>query len=109
MTAACLILTTFPDSDQAREIAEHLVERQLLACLNLLSSCESIYRWEGKLCRENEVPAIMKTSEDRVKELEAAFFDLHPYEVPEFLVIRSDSGSEAYLEWLARQTDGGVS
>ena len=102
MTDACLILTTFPNLEQAREIAAHLVERRLIACVNLLSPCESIYRWEGKICQEKEIPAILKTSEAKVKELEAVFHDLHPYEVPEFLVISPDSGSEAYLEWLGR-------
>ena len=102
MSEVCLILTTFPDLDQARQIGTRLVEKQLVACVNIHSPCESIYRWKGEVCRENEIPAIMKSSARVLEELEAEFHQLHPYEVPKFLVIRPDGGSEAYLDWVEK-------
>ena len=102
MSEVCLILTNFPDLDQARQIGTALVEKQLVACVNILPPCESIYRWKGNLCRENEIPAIMKTCHSKLAELEAEFHRLHSYEVPEFLVISPDGGSEVYLEWVAK-------
>lgn len=102
MSEVRLILTNFPNLDQARQIGTQLVEKQLVACVNILSPCESIYRWKGQVCRENEIPAILKTRSSALGELESVFLELHPYEVPEFLVISPDGGSEAYLEWVGK-------
>ena len=57
-----MVFCTFPDVEQARAIAEALVERRLAACVNLLPGVESIYRWEGKVERAGEVLAVIKTT-----------------------------------------------
>lgn len=93
-----MVLCTFPDVEQAREIAAVLVERRLAACVNLLPGVESIYRWEGKVERAGEVLAVIKTT--RYPELEAALKDLHPYEVPEILALPVAAGLAGYLKWL---------
>ena len=85
MENARVVLCTFPDLEQARQIGAALVERQVAACVNLLPGVESIYRWEGKVERAGEVLAILKTT--RYDELEAAIRELHPYEVPEVLAL----------------------
>jgi len=100
MTDVNVVLTTFPDIEKARQIGTVLVERQLVACVNLLGSGESIYQWEGKVCRENEVISLMKTTKGRLEELKAVYTELHPYEVPEFLVLGVEGGSPEYLAWL---------
>jgi periplasmic divalent cation tolerance protein len=99
MENAMVVLCTFPDIEQARQIGAALVERQVAACVNLLPGVESIYRWEGKVERAGEVLGVIKTS--RYPELEAAIHELHPYEVPEILALPIAAGSEAYLQWLA--------
>jgi periplasmic divalent cation tolerance protein len=96
---AVVVLCTFPDLDQARQIGAALVERQVAACVNLLPGVESIYRWEGKVERAGEVLALIKTA--RYPDLEAALRELHPYDVPEILAFPIAAGLPAYLAWLA--------
>lgn len=103
MTEACIILTTFPDSEKARQIGTALVERQLAACVNLNPKAESIYRWEGKIQNEAEVVVIIKSTASKIPALEKALHELHSYDVPEFLVIKVEQGSEAYLNWLGER------
>ena len=99
-----ICLTTFPDSEKARQIGTVWVESQLAACLNLLPGVESIYRWEGKTERSAEVLAIVKTTRGRLPELEASLHELHPYELPEFLILTPDGGSSEYLDWVRQGT-----
>ena len=99
MADAMVVLCTFPDIEQARQIGAALVERQVAACVNLLPGVESIYRWEGKVEKAGEVLGIIKTT--RYPELEAAIRELHPYEVPEILALPVQGGLPSYLEWLA--------
>jgi periplasmic divalent cation tolerance protein len=65
---------------------------------------ESIYRWEGKIEFEAERQLVIKTSRDRVSELWDRVRELHPYEVPEFVVIPIVDGNEAYLRWIGEST-----
>ncbi|RYD26684.1 MAG: divalent-cation tolerance protein CutA, partial [Verrucomicrobiaceae bacterium] len=80
MSDVLVILCTFPDSGQARQIGTLLVEKQLAACVNLLPAVESIYRWEGKTETATEVLAIFKTTEAAYPAFERALITLHPYE-----------------------------
>lgn len=77
-----------------------LVEERLVACANLFPSVESVYRWKGNVETSVEVAGILKTSAECLDHLEARFTELHSYEVPEFLVLSPDSGSETYLNWI---------
>lgn len=95
---AFVVLCTFPDLEEARQIGAVLVERQVAACVNLLRGVESIYRWEGRVERAGEVLALIKTV--RYPEVEAALRELHPYELPEILAIPVATGLPAYLAWL---------
>ena len=104
MENAVVVLCTFPDIDQARQIGAALVERQVAACVNLFPGVESIYRWEGKTERADEVLGIVKTT--RYADLEAAILELHPYEVPEILALPVAAGSAAYLNWLGEAWPG---
>jgi periplasmic divalent cation tolerance protein len=106
METAVVVLCTFPDIEQARQIGAALVERQVAACVNLLPGVESIYRWEGKIERAGEVLAVMKTT--RYADLEAAIRELHPYEVPEILALEVAGGLPSYLHWLAESCGGGA-
>ncbi len=96
----CVILATAPDLAQARLLAHALVERQLAACVNLIPALESIYRWEGKVETASEVLLLVKTLRSRSKEVLAALAELHPYQVPEGLVLPVEGGLEPYLRWI---------
>jgi periplasmic divalent cation tolerance protein len=99
-----IVLTTAPDADRADSWARTLVEERLAACVNVHGPMASVYRWRGAVEREEERQVVIKTTKDRVQELQSRLAELHPYEVPEFLVIAVDSGSETYLRWVADST-----
>jgi periplasmic divalent cation tolerance protein len=99
-----LALTTLPADADAGEFGRTLVNERLAACVNLLPVMESIYRWEGKVEFEAERQLIIKTSGDRVSDLWERVRELHPYEVPEFVVIPLIDGNEAYLKWIRDST-----
>ena len=100
VTAARIVISTAGTREEAARIARELVERRLAACVSRLPGLVSLYRWRGAVEEAEEVLLLIKTSEDKLPELEAALGDLHSYEVPEFLVLRVSAGSSAYLEWL---------
>lgn len=96
-----LVLCTFPEVGQARQIGTLLVERQLAACVNLIPAVESIYHWENRVESAAEVLAIFKTTALLYPELERTLAELHPYEVPEIIALRPESVFEPYAGWLA--------
>jgi periplasmic divalent cation tolerance protein len=101
-----ICLTTFPDSGQARQVGTIWIESQLAACVNLLPAAESIYRWQGKTESSGEVLVIVKTTRPRLADLEASLRELHPYELPEFLVLSPEGGSSDYLRWVRNGVAG---
>lgn len=100
MSEALLVLSTFPNIEQARQIGTALVERQLAACVNLVPAVESIYRWQGAVEAAAETLAIFKTTRAVWPAFEAALTDLHPYEVPEIVAISPVGIAAPYLGWL---------
>lgn len=103
-TPHVLILTTLPAGADAGAFAEAIVESRLAACVNLLPVMESVYRWEGRVQRDSERQLIVKTSRDRVAALWARLRELHPYDVPEFIVLPIVDGNDAYLRWIGEST-----
>lgn len=101
---ALVALTTVGAADDARRIATELVERRLAACVNIVDSIRSIYRWQGKVTDDAEQLLIIKTTEERLDELRDHLMSIHPYEVPEFVVLRVDQIAQPYAEWLAGST-----
>ena len=95
----CLAMTTVADRSQAERLASVLVERHLAACVSLGSSVTSIYPWQGRIESEAEIPLTIKTAPSRLEALKAALAELHPYDVPELLVLPVVDGSKAYIEW----------
>ena len=98
------MLTTFPADDAAETMARTLVDERLAACVSILPPMRSIYTWEGAIELADERQLLIKTATHRVKELETRLKELHPYDVPEFLVISVLEGSGDYLSWLADST-----
>jgi periplasmic divalent cation tolerance protein len=98
------IITTTASVEDARRIAEALVERRLAACVQIFGPIESIYRWEGKIENATEFQCWIKTREELYPRVELAIRELHTYDVPEVLALPVVQGSSAYLDWLARET-----
>ncbi len=103
--APVVVLTTWPADRDAAPLAATLVEERLAACVNLLPEMESIYTWQGRIERTAERQVIIKTTETRVAELVDRLGALHPYDVPEVLVVRVSDGAPAYLAWLRTSTE----
>ena len=101
---ALIVITNAPDRDVALRLAHALVERKLAACVNILSPCTSVYRWQGTLETAAEVPLLIKTRAALYDEVEAAIKSLHPYDLPEIIAVPVARGLPGYLEWLNTQT-----
>lgn len=98
-TSAVIILSTIGATADARAFARTLVNERLAACVNVLPPMTSVYRWKGAVEEEREQQLVIKTTSGRVAAIEARFRELHPYELPEFLVLDADA-SAAYLVWI---------
>jgi periplasmic divalent cation tolerance protein len=94
-----IVMTTIADA-QADELARTLVEERLAACVNVHAPMMSTYRWKGAVEREAERQLFIKTTTARLAEIEARFRTIHPYELPELIVVRPESVSEAYGAWV---------
>jgi periplasmic divalent cation tolerance protein len=96
-----LVLTTFPASADANAFAKALIDERLAACVSILPPMRSIYTWKEVTEIAEERQLLIKTTTQRVPELEARIKTLHPYDVPEFLVISVLDGSNDYFSWVA--------
>jgi len=94
-----LILTTMPDDDRADALARTLVDERLAACVNVHGPTTSTYRWKGSVEREAERQVVIKTTRARLGDLEVRLRSLHPYELPEFVVL-DGKASNAYGVWV---------
>jgi periplasmic divalent cation tolerance protein len=101
-----LVLTTLGADADAAALARTLVEERLAACVNVLPAMTSIYRWQGSVDQEREQQLLIKTAADRVEALAARLRELHPYELPEFIVLDAEA-SPAYAEWIDDSTRAG--
>ena len=104
MSDYVIVLTTLPADSDASAIAAALVEGRLAACVNVLPAMESTYRWQGAVEQESERQLVIKTAAARVAALWDRLRDLHPYDVPEFVVIPIVDGNQAYLNWIGETT-----
>ena len=100
-----IVLTTVGAEFNVRAIANDLVQRRLVACVNIIDGVHSVYAWEGRVTEDREQLLIMKTTDARVDELRDALFAQHPYEVPEFVVMPVSAMSDAYWQWVLDAVD----
>ncbi|MFA5907262.1 MAG: divalent-cation tolerance protein CutA [Vicinamibacterales bacterium] len=100
MERLVLVWTTWPADGDADGFARTLVDERLAACVSVLPPMRSTYRWQGAVETAAERQVLIKTRAANLAALEKRVRELHPYEVPEFLVLNIDAGSPAYLSWL---------
>jgi periplasmic divalent cation tolerance protein len=100
MSDAIVVFMTAGSVGEARRIADHLVEKRLAACVQVLPEIESVYRWKGELQNEKEVLILAKTCREQFEELEKSVRAIHSYETPEIVAVPVAAGSSPYLAWL---------
>ena len=103
MTDKIVVLTTCDSEKHAAQLARHLVEHRLAACVNILPKARSIYRWKENIEDASEWFLVIKSRRDLFAALRAEIQKIHTYEVPEVIAIPIVDGSEAYLGWLDAQ------
>ena len=102
--ATLLVFTNLPDRESAVELARALVERRLAACVNVLGTATSVYRWREAVETAQEVPLLIKTRAQLYPAVEAAIRGLHPYELPEIIAVPVEHGLPQYLQWVQAET-----
>jgi periplasmic divalent cation tolerance protein len=102
-----LILTTCPDLTSAHTIAEGLVKLDIAACVNILPTVVSIYKWQGEVEQSAECQLFIKTNEINWSKVESYLQDNHPYDVPEIIQIDISNGSTEYFSWMQNNLQQG--
>jgi periplasmic divalent cation tolerance protein len=97
-------LVTVPDAATAERLGTIVVEERLAACASIVPGVRSIYRWRGELQNDAEVLVVLKTTDTRGEDLSRRLVELHPYEVPEVLLLEVGDGHAPYLDWVREQT-----
>jgi periplasmic divalent cation tolerance protein len=103
VTGPVVVLSAVGAQPDAQRIARALVEERVAACVNIVPGITSIYRWKGTVEQEPELMLVIKTLGERVAQLKTRILELHPYELPEVVVIPIADGHPPYLAWLAQQ------
>jgi periplasmic divalent cation tolerance protein len=101
-----VILSTAPPHESAA-MARALLDRRLVACVNVMP-VRSFYRWKGEFCDDQEHLLIAKTTQDKLETVIPTIRTMHPYEVPEIIVLPVIAGHAPYLEWVHQETGGGA-
>ncbi|HED10333.1 MAG TPA: divalent-cation tolerance protein CutA [Caldithrix abyssi] len=94
------VFCTLPDEASAEELARAILDERLAACCSITRNVQSYYRWQGKVEKSSEWLMLIKTTEERYKELEAFILLKHPYEVPEIIAHKIIHVSDAYAQWI---------
>ena len=100
-----LIFATIDNEPDARKIAHILVEEQIVACVNIISNIDSVYRWKGNIEEEKEIILLAKTVDENVNKAIARIKEFHGYEIPDIIAIPISAGLEEYLEYVIRETE----
>jgi len=103
MTEYIQVVTTTETKEQAQWIAQVVVERRLAACAQILGPISSTYWWKDKVETTEEWLCVMKSRNDLHHDLEKVILEIHPYEVPEIVVLPIIAGSQSYLDWMGKE------
>ncbi len=97
-------MTHLPSLASAEAIADSLISKKLAACVNIMSPCTSIYQWQGKTEKADELPVLIKSTMSNYPMIEKTIVELHPYELPEIIYVTLAGGLPAYMAWLTKET-----
>ena len=103
-----IALVACPSKEVASGLAKMLVDKELAACVQVLPGMQSVYRWQGSVCVDEEALLIIKSASHLTNEVKNAIEENHPYEVPEFVTITAADVSEKYEAWLFANVKGAL-
>lgn len=98
-----IVMITVSSLEDAKKIARRLIEEKVAACVNIIPSILSIYRWNGSITEDNEILLIIKTLRSSYTKLEELVLAIHPYQVPEIIATPIENGAERYMSWVRSQ------
>ena len=101
-----LVLSTTPTRVEAESLGRLLVDKRLVACVNIIPQLTSIFLWEGSIATEEEVLLLMKSTMGRFEAIETVIKEHHSYSVPEIIATPILAGSREYLSWIHEVTSG---
>jgi periplasmic divalent cation tolerance protein len=101
-----VVVTSVGTEEQALDIAHHLVESGLAACVNILPGVKSVFRWKGKVQHEGEYLLMAKTVKKNFARVRDAMKELNAYELPEILAFPADHADAAFAKWVAESSTG---
>lgn len=105
MTEPILIVTNYPDQASATAFAEALIKQHLAACASISSAGRSVYRWQGKVEVAEEFSVWIKTRKQHYDRVEQLIKMMHPYELPEIIMVPIVGGLADYLQWIDNETN----
>jgi len=100
-----VVVTTLPNMEAATALAKSLVEAHLAACVQIIEGLYSVYRWEGKICEEQEVLLSAKTMAHQWEEVCAFIKASHPYDLPEILAFSPEQYDQQYAQWVSSEVN----
>jgi periplasmic divalent cation tolerance protein len=106
MTELLLVMTSLPGPDAAKALAKRLIDSHLAACVQIQAGVQSIYRWEGRICEEQEVVLVAKTTAAQWPAISGFIKQNHPYDVPEIIAQPIAYSHIDYARWVIAETTG---
>ncbi|WP_369311634.1 divalent-cation tolerance protein CutA [Providencia rettgeri] len=97
---SCIILCTTNSHENAINIAQHLLDNRLVACVSLLPEITSLYLWQEQITKDKEVLLLIKTTQSNQLNVFDAIKKIHPYEIPELIRLDPSQVEDNYLQWL---------
>jgi periplasmic divalent cation tolerance protein len=97
--AIVLVVTTFASELEASDVVGQLMQERLVACAQIEGRVRSVYRWKGEVQDEEEVRVTFKLPREVLDRLRERLEFLHPYEVPEIVVLEA-AAAEPYARWV---------
>ena len=98
-----LIMTSFPQMEEARSCSKHLLEQHMIACVNIIPSALSLYSWQNELIEDQECLVIMKTLNHKIPSVKDYLEAHHSYDVPEFIAHPVSETTDTYLSWIQKE------
>lgn len=105
MSDYVVVLSTCP-TEISNDLARSLVKKRLCACINIIPKVTSFYFWKDEIVEDSESILMMKTDSSHIESLWHALKQEHPYEIPEYIVLRVKWGSQDYLDWISHSLVG---